>query len=126
MSHDIVFDFINSIHESKEDLMNEKYQEKDYQPFYVNHYLSSNIDTLLYAQQMNEMSHLSNRMQYDYLRICIRSRKRRCTWGKKIKIKNVDSVKLYYNCSTKGALRYLEILSEEEINKIILACNSLK
>lgn len=126
MSHDIVFQFLNSIHDSKEDLMESTYQEKEYQPYFINHYLSSNIDTLLYAQQMNELPHASNRMQYDYLRVAIRPKRRRCSWGKKIKIKDVEDVKLYYNCSTKDALRYLEILSQDDINTIKNVCRNLK
>lgn len=126
MSHDATFKFLNSIHETKTDLLESEYQPKDYNPYFVNRYLSSNMDTVLYAQEMNQRYHIPQHMQYDYLRTVIKSRRRKCSWGKKIKVENVDIVKLYYNCSTKDALRYLELLTDEQINKIKLICNNLK
>jgi|LakMenE01Jun11ns_1017448.scaffolds.fasta_scaffold9717793_2 hypothetical protein len=127
MSNNCVFDFLNSIQENKKDLIETgEYPEQDYNPYLINRFLSSNIDTILYAQEMNRNWHLSKKMQYDYLRESIRSKKRKCSWGKKIKIENVDHIKLYFNCSTREALIHLEVLSEEDINKIKVICNGIK
>ncbi len=61
------FDYVNSINSSKkENLMVDEFAEKAYNPWLVNKALSYFKDSVLYANEINMNSHLSNRMQYDY------------------------------------------------------------
>jgi hypothetical protein len=127
MSNEHTFTFLNSIHEGNTDLIESgQLTERDYNPYFINRFLSSNLDTILYAQEMNQRYHISNHMQYDYLRNVVRKRRRKCSWGKKTKIDNIEHIKLYYNCSTKDAVRYLDILNKEQINTIKAACSAIK
>ena len=55
---------------------------KSYNAFMVNRGLSYFNDTVLYANEMNMRSDLAVKMQYDFLRIGIRARKRFSKWSK--------------------------------------------
>jgi hypothetical protein len=70
-------DFLNSINYTKEDIFEEdaEYASKEYPPFVVNRCLSYFPDTILHANAMNQYHLLDNRVQYDYLRHSIRTRK---------------------------------------------------
>lgn len=58
--------------------------DKDYNAFIINRGLSYFMDTVLYANAMNERAHLPEKMQYDFYRNAIRPRKRFSKWLKKI------------------------------------------
>ena len=64
------FDFVNSINDSKKNLMvgteNDELAEKGYNPFLINKAFSYFIDTILYANEINQYSHLDNKLQYEY------------------------------------------------------------
>ena len=66
-----VFDYINSINHTKEDLMtgteNDDLAEKAYNPWMTNNTLSYFPDTIDHAQKMNMRAELSHRAQYYYL-----------------------------------------------------------
>lgn len=102
------FDFLNSINNgpSGKNLLRDCYADsseylipdspdKDYVPFMVNRGLSYFADTVLYANAMNERAILPPKMQYDFLRLAIRPRKRFSKWSKKAD--NTDDVKLIMN-----------------------------
>lgn len=94
--------------------------ESTYKPYLINHFLSGTIDTVLYAAEMNVCPFLDSRMQYDYLRHSIRSKKRYSKWLKKEKSDSVDLIKEYYKCNTQRAEEIVRILTEEEIEDIRL------
>jgi len=67
---------------------------------------------------MNQYHLLDNRVQYDYLRHSIRTRKRFSKWAKAEKSKDLDVVKKYYGYSNKRAEEALDILSDSDIEKM--------
>lgn len=113
-------DFLNSINYTKEDIFEEdaEYASKEYPPFVVNRCLSYFPDTILHANAMNQYHLLDNRVQYDYLRHSIRTRKRFSKWAKAEKSKDLDVVKKYYGYSNKRAEEALDILSDSDIEKM--------
>jgi hypothetical protein len=90
------FDFINSINEGQNgknlleasradnsESLDHDSLDKQYVPFIVNRGLSYFNDTILLANEMNRRAFLPHKMQYDFLKHCIRPRKRFSKWAKK-------------------------------------------
>ena len=113
-------DFLNSINYTKEDVFAEdaEHASKQYPAFVVNRCLSYFPDTLFHANEMNVNHSLSERVQYDYLRLSIRPRKRFSKWLKNEKPDEIEVVKRYYNYSNRKAEEALRVLSDEDIENM--------
>lgn len=92
-------DYLNAINVNKSALCDDEFGEKGYVPFLVNRGLSYFPDTILQANAMNRHSGLRKRMQFDFLRHSIRSRKRFSKWFKAEEADNLASIKERYGCS---------------------------
>ena len=116
------FDFINSINFTKKNLMrdteNDQLSEKGYVPYITNKTLSYFTDTLLYANKMNRLHHLDNKLQYEFLLNSIRPKKRFAKWHKPEQDDDVQVVSEFYNCSLPKAKQVLSILSAEQLRII--------
>lgn len=112
-------DWLNSINQSKINIMDE-YPEskKDYPPYIINRCLSGTIDTLMYSNEMNKNHSLDKRLQYDFFINSVRTRKRFSPWIKQEKLKDLEVVKSYYGYSNEKAKQALKVLSQEQINFI--------
>ena len=77
-----IFDWINSITETKENLLETK-EIKEYNPFISNKSLSHHIDCVLFVNEMNMRPNLDKDMQYSFLLNSIRKSKRYSPWKKK-------------------------------------------
>jgi hypothetical protein len=69
---------------------------------------------------MNVNSHVDSKLQYDYFRNALRKRKRFSKW---LRPDTLDSVKLdlikeYYNYSTIKAREVLDLVDEEQVEKM--------
>lgn len=115
-----LFDFLNSINYSKEDLLTENPElESDYIPFLVNRGLSMGYDTVMYANEMNLHHHLSKKQQYDFLRVAIPKKKRYNKWSKKDTLSDdVLLVANYYKYNKEQAIKALSLLNEKQLNII--------
>ncbi len=112
-------DWLNSINLTKKNLIDEDPDcERDYAPFVINKCLSGQMDSLMYANEMNLNHHLDKRMQYDFFINSLRKRKRFSPWLRKDKVKNIEAVKSYYGFSTAKAEQALTILSNEQLDFI--------
>lgn len=109
------FDLINSISNTKEDILED---EKDYNSFIVNRGLSYFPDTILYANEMNTLHWLPNRLKYDYLMGSIRKKKRYSKWAKKEKNEDLELIMNVFNYNIDKASSALKILTEEDLQKI--------
>ena len=109
------FQYIASINNTKKDLMVDDASEKAYSPFMVNRGLSYFQDTVLLANEMNRASHVDHRMQYDFLRTAIRSRKRFSKWAKKTTPANIEVIKEYYGYSDAKAQSVEDLISDDDI-----------
>lgn len=110
------FDFLNSINDSKIDIMSiDTDNEKLYNSFMVNRSLSYFPDTVFMANEMNRFHHLDSKLQYHFFINIVRKRKRFSKWSKAENINNIEAVKEYFGYSDSKAKQALTILSKEQI-----------
>ena len=112
-------DYLYSINQSKKNILNDDPEaEQKYPPFIVNKCLSSFIDTILYANEMNKNPHLDKRLQYDFFINSLKPRKRFTPWLRKDTLEEIELVKQYYGYSHNKALEAVRILTKEELDHI--------
>ena len=113
-------DYLNSINQSKKNLLHDEdpMWEKKYPAFIINKCMSHHMDTVMYANEMNQYPELDNLLQYDFFINTVRPRKRFSPWGKKEKALDLDIVKQYYGYSDEKALDALRILTSEQLDFI--------
>lgn len=114
------FDYVNSITHSKKNMMrgseNDTLSEREYKPFLINKALSYFPDTILHANMINQLYHLDNRPQYEFLLNSIRPKKRFAKWVKDVGDKDLDTVCEYYKCNRNIGREYLSLLSKEQLH----------
>jgi Bacteriophage clamp loader A subunit len=117
------FDYVDSISKSKKNLMrdsdNDELSEKAYTPYIVNKALSYFPDTLLYANEINQLGHIDHKLQYEYLLHSIRVGKRFSKWTKKIDKPEIDAIARYYQINRRRAEEYASLLTEEECEDLV-------
>lgn len=118
MSKTNPFDFVDSVSETKVDLIQEGASEGDYSPFLTNRSLSYHSDAILFANEMNLWRGLDGRLQYDYLRHSLRRRRRRSKWVKPDDAQAVDLVSWRYGLSRVKARDALALLSSDHVDLI--------
>ena len=112
-------DYLNTINQTKQYLMDEDPGwEKNYPAYVINKCMSQHMDTIMYANEMNQYQGLDKKLQYDFFINIVRPRKRFSPWGKKQKIDDLELVKRYYGYSYEKAKQALEILTPQQINFI--------
>jgi hypothetical protein len=116
------FEYVSSITYNKTDMMtgteNDELAESGYNPYLTNKSLSYFPDTLLYANEINVLNHIDNKLQYSYLLNSIRPKKRFSKWVKKQEDIDIEAIKEYYKYSTAKAEAALSLLSPQQINEI--------
>ena len=113
------FDYVQTIMETKKNLIVDAATEKDYSPFLTNRALSYYPDTILYAQEMNFHSSLDKKLQYDYLINTVRSMKRyKSKWAKKKDNSDIDAVQEFFGYSYQKAKIALSVLSKDQVKQI--------
>lgn len=115
------FDFVNDINFGKKDLMtgseNDQLSEDSYVPYLVNKSLSYFPDTILHANEMNELQP-DNKLQYHYLLNSIRPSKRFSKWAKRENTDDLNCVQEYYGYGMEKALQALQILTPDQLCSI--------
>ena len=112
-------DWLNSITQTKKNLIDEDPSlEKDYNPNIINRIYSGHLDSVKFANEMNQYAFLPKKIQYDFYLNSLRSKKRFSPWLRKDKIKDLDYVKRYYGYSNEKAQQALKILTKEQLNFI--------
>jgi hypothetical protein len=111
-------DWLNSINTTKENLIEDPSNIKEYSPYIINKCMSGHIDCILYANEMNMNSQLPKDMQYSFYLNSIRKKKRFSPWIRKDKIKDLEIIKQYYGYSNEKASQALKILNSTQINFI--------
>ena len=105
-------DWLKSINQTKEDLSE---NIKSYPPFIINKCLSGEIDSLMYANEININHHLDKKLQYDFYVSTLRKRNRFSAWIYKEKFEDLDCIKKYYGYSNEKASQVLKILNRDQI-----------
>jgi len=112
-------DWLNSINETKKNLIEEDSSIKsEYPPYIVNRCLSGNLDCILFANEMNKYPHLDKDLQYSFFINTLRKKKRFSPWLRKDSVKDLECIKKYYGYSNEKASQALKILSNDQINWI--------
>ena len=113
------FDFVKSVTYDKKYIYSDD-TKKEYVPYIINKSLSSFIDTVFYANEMNMLPDLDSRLQYDYFINSIRKSKRFSSWYKRNKDDElkITIVQKFYGYSRSKAKEALSILSDDQF-KII-------
>ena len=112
------FDYLNSINDTKQDIMVDDIAEKQYTPFMVNRGLSYFIDTVFFANEMNLHHHLEKKLQFNFLLGTVRKRKRFSKWFKPETISDIELVKKRYGYSAEKAKSVLSLLTATQIESI--------
>lgn len=113
-----LFDFVNSINDTKEDLSEKDTFNSDYNSFMINRALAQSQDNLYIANEMNKLYYLPKEMQYKFLLNIVIKKKRYAKWSKKSVDKDILNVSQYYKVSIEKAQDYLKILSDEQLREI--------
>ena len=114
-------DYLNSVNHQKKTLMVEngdEFWEKRYPAFIVNKCLSGLSDVILYANEMNCLHHMDNKLQYDFYLHGLPEKKRFAKWMRASKLKDLDLIKEHFGYSNEKAKVALEILSKEQVEDI--------
>jgi hypothetical protein len=110
-------DYLNAINHTKEKLMDTEDEEweRKYPPFIVNKCLAPFQDTIMLVNEINCIPNVDKKLQFDFLRTSLRSRKRFTPWIKASKMDNLECVKEYYGYNNAKAKAALDILSDDQI-----------
>jgi len=85
----------------------------------LNRAMSNNFDTVFYSDEANGFKYVDLYSQYLFYFYSVNKKKRYGKWEKKQeKTDQLLDVMKFYNVSEKKALEYIEILSEEQLQKI--------
>ena len=82
---------------------------------FINRCFSGHLDTVLFANEMNQHHFLPKKLQYDFYLNSLRKKKRFSPWLRQDKIKDLDYVKRYYGYSNEKAKQALRILTKEQL-----------
>jgi len=114
-----LFDFLNDINSDKKNILRQDSDaEKDFNPFIINRGLSMNVETLMYAQEMNLRSGMTKQMVYDFYIHSIRPSKRYSKWAKDETNEDVAIVQRYYQVNRDKAADMVKLLTSEQLNEI--------
>jgi hypothetical protein len=112
-------DWLNSINHTKDNLVSDDPTLiKSYPPYIINRCLSSHIDAIFSANEMNKSHFLDKELQYSFYLNSLRKKKRFSPWLRKDKVNDLDIVKQYYSYSNDKAMQALKILSREQLDFI--------
>lgn len=127
-----LFDFLNSIHSGRSGINHLKdcfadnseslslnSIEKAYVPFMINRGLSYFVDTIMFANAMNEFASLPSKMQFDFYRNTIRPGKRFSKWTKKEDDSNdVKLIMAKYSYSSEKARDALRLFDSNALDEL--------
>lgn len=118
--------FVNALTFEKKDIIrNSEMVEKRISDFGKNVFMilrafSMSPDNILYANEMNVRYNLPPLLVHDYFLHKLPKKKSFAKWPKKDTSNDdiIKAVKVYFNCSTKDAERYIPLLKEQDLKKI--------
>lgn len=113
-------DWLNSINDTKEDLItNPSDPGKSFPVFVVVRTMSYFPDTLFYANEINQHPVASNKMVYHYLLNSVRKRKRFSKWYKADKEDMISKIQKVCQVNRSKAVEIVETLTAEELKQFM-------
>ena len=116
------FKFLEDISYEKEFLLNDDNQSQ-YSPYMVNRFLSNDLSTLMYAQEMNIRPGIDKDMHYEYLMNAVRKKKRFFKYAKATKDEVVTLLAEYYEYNARKAKEVASLHSEDDLASIASKLN---
>lgn len=90
--------------------------EKDYNAYMVNKFISLHDDGLFYAAEMNRYPDLPKRAQYTFYLHALKSRRRPFVkMAKPVKLEDVELVRQYFGYNDTKARESLNILTKDQL-----------
>jgi hypothetical protein len=114
-------DFLKSINKTKVDLLEDDeagLQEKDYNPYVTNRYLSYFPELIYLVNEMNQRPDADKKFQYHFLLHSVEARNRFSPWQKQEKGDDLETIKQFYGYSNQRAKEVLRILTKEQVEYI--------
>ena len=111
-------DWLNSINFTKENLMEDTSEIRNYPSYIINRCLSGHLDCIMFVNEMNRYHNLDKDMQYSFYLNTLRKKKRFSPWLRKEKVTDLQCVKQYYGYSNEKASQALKILSKQQLEYI--------
>jgi NADH:ubiquinone oxidoreductase subunit len=112
------FEIIGQLSTSKNDNWDEL-DEKDYNSFMVNRAFSLHHDTVMIANEMNRMTTIPKKWQYDFYRIAINPKKKRfAKWHKPEKDDMITLIMETYKVNRQRALSFHKLLDSDSLNTL--------
>lgn len=122
MEFDLFKEWLPSIFDKKQNLfaMGDVDEiERKYPAFMIAKALSQNQATVFVANQLNQMSSLDPKLQYDFVFSLIpKGRPPWGKWAKAVKSETINIIVEAYNVSNKRAEEISEMLSEDDIENL--------
>lgn len=114
-----LFDWLNDLNSDKKGIFNET-TAADFSTFMINRGLSQNVETIMYANELNKHWHITKEMAYDFYFYAIPKKKRYTKWSKASNDnkEELDLIVKHYNVNRVVALEYLKVLTSEDIENI--------
>jgi hypothetical protein len=112
-------EFMNSINVTKENLMLTPEDTKAYPAFVVARSLSYHRSCIDLVALLNDKNVSDAQMHYDFLIGTIPRGKKFAKWSKPEKFEHIELVCKHYHCSSKVAVEYLNLMSQEEIDALV-------
>ena len=110
-------DWLNSINQNKKNILEEDPTAK-YPSYIINRCMSSHLDTVMFANEMNLSPQLDSDMQYSFYLNSLRKKRRFSPWQKKDKVQDLDLIKKYFKYNDDKARDALRILTKDQIELI--------
>lgn len=110
-----LFDVLKDVTFEKQGSLINDSNQKDYPAFIINRFLSSELDCVLHAAEMNLLHGLSPEAQYQYMIHALRKRKRFLKFKKSSVDENVKLVSEYYGISLSKAQVALPLHTQEQL-----------
>lgn len=117
------FRFLTDISYEKEFLLNEDNQSQ-YYPYMVNRFLSMDVGTIMFAQEMNSRPSLDKDLHYQYLLNAVRKKKRYFKYMKNEKNEQAQLLSEYYNININKAKEVLPLHTKDDLKVIASKLNT--
>ena len=108
------FDYVKSINKK-----NYEYDLAGYNPFLTNRAFAGFIDTIMFAEAMNQAHLLSPALQYDFYYYAVRKGSRFDPVPKPEDPAHLDAVMDYYGYSRQKAMQAMNILTPTQVSDIV-------
>lgn len=114
-----LFDWLGDLNYGKQYLFDDN-SERDFDAFMIRKGLSQNVETIMYANELNKHWHMSKQMAHDFLFYAISKKKRFGKWSKQSgdDKDEIDLICRHYVVNRNRAIDILKTLTAEDVKAL--------